>query len=189
MLAVSDVDGIVEADLDELAKLANLTKSQVKQAIQALQEVEDDGTTAARVLPVPGGWFVCNHPHYRDRRTKKQQATAERVRLCRERKKQQQEQATPKPATAAPAASEDVTKPDPAPLPARRPDDVPRSTWSQWTSYRQTLRASTSQGVVDALRDEAEKVGLTLADAMSVQSTNGWRGFRATWIKRPRAEV
>jgi hypothetical protein len=201
MLAMADADGIVEASVGGLAKVANLSPELTREALETLMGPDSDSsdeTTGERILAVPGGWFIINHASYRDRRTKQQEATAERVRRCRERKKQADEvkqNVTPgNGRNAAPSSvseSESVEK-KPAAKRAKpsapRPDDVPEGVWSDWLEHRRRQRASMSQTVVDNLRAEGEKVQLRLADVMGMQVTNGWRGFQAAWVKRPRTE-
>ena len=201
MLAMADADGIVEASVGGLAKMANLNAAAPREALNVLMSPDEDtsdGTTGERVLSVPGGWFIINHASYRDRRTKKQVDTAERVRRCRARKKedQQTENVTRGNARSVPPSSssssssgsesEPVKKRS---APARRPEDVPDTVWADWKDHRRRQKASTSQTVIDNLRAEGDKIGLKLKDVLGMQVTNGWRGFQASWVKRPRAET
>ena len=201
MLAMADADGIVEASVGGLANMANLTPELTREALEVLTGPDQDSsdqTTGERVLAVPGGWFIINHASYRDRRTKQQEATAERVRRCRERKKQQASSEVKQnvtlgnecsSASSSSSESESVKKAVKKRLPAApRPEDVPEEVWTDWKEHRRRQKASTSATVISNLRAEGEKVGLKIADVMGMQVTNGWRGFQAAWVKRPRTD-
>jgi len=198
MLAMADADGIVEGSVCGLAKMAKLTPEKTQEALNALMAPDPDSsdrTSGERILETPGGWFIINHANYRDRQTKQQRETAERVRRHRERKRQSDpaivtsEPVTPGNGRNAPSssvsvsASEKRTRGKPA---APRPEDVPEEVWTDWLEHRRRKKASVSQTVVDNLRAEGEKVSLRLADVMGMQVTNGWQGFQASWVKRPR---
>jgi len=90
MLAMADQDGIVEGAVNGLARLARVTSEQCEEALTVLKGPDpysSDGTTGERIEDVPGGWLVLNHANYRDKQTREQALTAERVRRYRERKK------------------------------------------------------------------------------------------------------
>ncbi len=187
--------------------MANLTPELTREALEVLtgpDEDSSDQTTGERILAVPGGWFIINHASYRDRRTKQQEATAERVRLCRERKKQRESSKVKQNVTlgnecssasssssssSSSSGSESVEKAvKKRPPAAPRPDDVPEEVWSDWKEHRRRQKASTSATVINNLRVEGDKIGLKLSDVMGMQVTNGWRGFQAAWVKRPRTD-
>jgi len=201
MLAMADADGIVEGSVGGLAHMASLTPEQARDALEQLKAPDDDssdGTTGERILGVPGGWFIINHAHYRDRRTKQQEQTAERTRRCRERKRSvtpgsaTPEHVTPgngrhAPASSSSSSSSGTEKPGKrGKPPAKRPEDVSDAVWQDWLDHRRRKKASMSQTVVDSLRAEGDKIGLRLADVMGMQVTNNWQGFQASWVKRPR---
>jgi hypothetical protein len=171
---MADADGIVEGSVAGLAHMASLSPELTRQALEVLTGPDpdsSDGTSGERVLTVPGGWFIINHASYRDRRTKQQEDTAERVRRHRERKRQEEGNepkqdetrgnARKRAASSSSGSSsgKKSTGRQRAPK-VPQPDDVPDPIW--------------------------EKVGLRLADVMGMQVTNGWRGFQAAWVKRPR---
>lgn len=64
-----------------------------------------------------------------------------------------------------------------------RPPDVPEQVWSDWTAHRQKIKATITPTVIAGFRREAEKAGIPLAEALSVSATQGWRGFRAEFIR------
>lgn len=64
----------------------------------------------------------------------------------------------------------------------QKPDDVPEQVWEDWTAHRRKKRATVTPTVLDGLRAEAAKAGLSVTEAMTVTVTNGWQGFRADWM-------
>jgi hypothetical protein len=199
---MADADGIVEGSVAGLAHMASLSPELTRQALQVLTGPDpdsSDGTSGERVLTVPGGWFIINHASYRDRRTKQQEDTAERVRRHRERKRQEEGNepkqdetrgnARKRAASSSSGSSsgKKSTGRQRAPK-VPQPDDVPDPIWTDWLDHRRRQKASTSDTVIASLRAEGEKVGLRLADVMGMQVTNGWRGFQAAWVKRPRPQ-
>jgi hypothetical protein len=210
MLAEADADGFVDSSVPGLKQTANLTLEQTEEALEVLEGPDpysSDGTTGERVMRVPGGWWIKNHNHYRDVRTKKQQETARRVRKCRERKRQEEEVAegvtcndvtqgnapqqkvtsgsVPASSSSSSSSSSDSAEQEKTsrrPKPATRPDDIGEELWQDWCDHRRRKRASMSQTVVDSLRRKAESADLTLAQALEIQLTNGWQGFEAHWL-------
>lgn len=88
MLAMADLDGIVQASVGGLARRAVVTREECDAALSVLLSPDPDsrdGTTGERLEKVPGGWLVLNHMHYRDKRTPQQIATAKRVAAHRAR--------------------------------------------------------------------------------------------------------
>jgi hypothetical protein len=95
MLVMADMTGAVEASVGGLAKRAGVTREQCEDALETLMGPDPDsrdGTTGERVVPMRGGWKIINHGYYRDLRTPRQQADAERKARSRDRGQQQQQQ-------------------------------------------------------------------------------------------------
>lgn len=90
MLAMANEYGVVEASPIGLADRARVTIEELKMAIAALSSPDEMSKSqdyeGRRIEQVPGGWLILNHTEYRDRRTKQQIQTAERVRRHRENK-------------------------------------------------------------------------------------------------------
>lgn len=90
MLAMADMDGIVSASVDGLARRAVVTIAECEKALQVFMSPDPhsrDGSTGERIEKVPGGWLILNHAAYREKRTPQQIATAARVARHRARKK------------------------------------------------------------------------------------------------------
>lgn len=72
MLARADATGFVEAALPGLARLANLSISEVESAIDILEKPDpyskNPDNEGRRVMRVPGGWMILNYEVYRNRR-------------------------------------------------------------------------------------------------------------------------
>lgn len=65
------------------------------------------------------------------------------------------------------------------------PDDVDAPTWADWQEHRRKLKAPITATGMATLRTEAGKAGMSLQDAMATAMANGWRGFRADWVRKP----
>ena len=88
MLAIADQNGIVEAAIPGLANVAHVSLDEAIEAIRVLSSPDIHSRTETnegrRIEKVPGGWRIINHRQYRDLRTDKQVADAERQRRHRE---------------------------------------------------------------------------------------------------------
>lgn len=63
-----------------------------------------------------------------------------------------------------------------------RPDDVPEQIWSDFLSIRKAKRAPLTDTALEGLRREAEKAGVSIADALGMCCARGWQGFKADWL-------
>ena len=63
-----------------------------------------------------------------------------------------------------------------------RPSDVSEQVWKDYKQLRKDKKATVSKTVVDGVREEAGKLGMTLEDALQLQVTRGWQGFDASWV-------
>ena len=82
MLAMADADGIVTASHSGLKRRANVSAAELAEALGVLQGPDGDDSSGIgegeRIIKQQGGWVVVNHRRYRDLRTAKQMADAER---------------------------------------------------------------------------------------------------------------
>ena len=62
------------------------------------------------------------------------------------------------------------------------PDGVDAQVWQDFQKLRKAKKAPVTQTVVDGIRGEAAKAGLTLGDALAVCCKRGWQGFEASWV-------
>lgn len=63
------------------------------------------------------------------------------------------------------------------------PEGVAETVWKDYVQLRKTKKATVSESIVDGVREEAAKVGLTLEQALKLQVQRGWQGFDASWVK------
>ena len=104
-----------------------------------------------------------------------------------------------KPESVAPLASQteppDCTVPAPEPPPARKrprssaspppcPEDVDAQLWADWLAVRKAKRAPLTATALAGVQREADKAGITLAEALRCCVEAGWQGFRAEWFAR-----
>lgn len=71
-----------------------------------------------------------------------------------------------------------------------RPDSVPETVWSDFLKVRRAKKAPVTELAMTGLQREADRAGLTLAQALTVCCEQNWQGFKATWyanLERPRA--
>lgn len=89
MLAMADKEGRVDAAIPGLAHAARVTVAECEEALRTFMQPDTYSRTkendGRRIDEVDGGWVVLNHEKYRDIRTDKQMADAERQRRHRER--------------------------------------------------------------------------------------------------------
>jgi len=186
MLALANEDGVVEASLGGLADMARLSLVQTKDALVVLMSPDadsSDGTTGERIEPCPGGWLVLNHANYRDKQTRQQALTAERVRRHRERRRQEKEETvTPNecnavkrpPASASACASVPNKKKVPE---AEKPEGVGDALWQEWLATRKAKRWATTQRVLDGALRKGAAEGLDAVSTLTEWLESGYQGF------------
>lgn len=69
---------------------------------------------------------------------------------------------------------------------AVRPDSVSERVWQDFQAIRAAKRSPLTDTALNGIRREAEKAGLSLADALALCCERGWQGFNAGWLdKKP----
>lgn len=63
------------------------------------------------------------------------------------------------------------------------PNGVSDSVFQDFVKLRKGLKAPVTETAIKGLEREAQKAGMTLEAVMSLCCQNGWRGFKAEWIK------
>lgn len=71
----------------------------------------------------------------------------------------------------------------PTTAPLTRPDRVPESVWQDFQALRAAKRAPLTDTALRGIEREAEKVGLTLEQALAYCCEAGWQGFNAGWFR------
>jgi len=62
-----------------------------------------------------------------------------------------------------------------------QPEGVSDLVWQDFLAVRKANRAPLTQTALDGIAREASKAGITLAKALSICCTRGWRSFNAGW--------
>lgn len=63
------------------------------------------------------------------------------------------------------------------------PDGVALTLWSDFLTLRKAKKLPITQTALDGINREAEKAGLTIAQAITICCERGWGGFKADWLK------
>jgi len=64
----------------------------------------------------------------------------------------------------------------------QKPEGVADTVWADWLKHKKRKSGKATQYVVNALKREADKVPMTLEQAMVYQLEQGWTGFKAEWV-------
>lgn len=67
----------------------------------------------------------------------------------------------------------------------QRPDDVSETVWNDWLKHRKNVKAIVTDTVIKIIKTEAEKAGISFQSALELMCANGWKGFKADWLKKP----
>lgn len=67
---------------------------------------------------------------------------------------------------------------------AVRPDSVPENVWSDFVAHRKAKRAPLTDTALAGIQAEADKAGVSLAEALTICCRQGWQGFNADWLDR-----
>lgn len=200
MLAMKDKHGFVGASIDGLARRANVSEEDAASAVASFlapdprsRNQENEGR---RIKAVPRGWHILNHEYFTALQDKEALRAYEAERKAEQRRKLSRNV----PDTSGHARDTDGQERDNRPAytssvtsggestrggkssVVQKPDDVPEQVWEDWTAHRRKKRATVTPTVLDGLRAEAAKAGLSVTEAMTVTVTNGWQGFRADWM-------
>jgi len=83
MLALSNRDGIVEASIPGLAKMAGVAIENCEAALQRLEGPDKYSRTkdfeGRRITPIDGGWQLINHRKYRDKLSKEERTEYNKI--------------------------------------------------------------------------------------------------------------
>lgn len=67
-----------------------------------------------------------------------------------------------------------------------RPDTVSEAVWQDFLAIRKAKRAPLTDTAIEGIAREAERAGLTLAEALAICCQRGWQGFNAGWVDKPK---
>lgn len=65
---------------------------------------------------------------------------------------------------------------------ASKPDDVPQALWDDFITHRRAKKAPVTETVISRTRSQAQKCGMTLAEALEMTVARGWQGFEARYV-------
>jgi hypothetical protein len=65
------------------------------------------------------------------------------------------------------------------------PEGVSNSVWQEFKSLRRAKKAPITQRAIDAISNEAQKIGWTLEKALEECVVRGWQAFKADWVVKP----
>ena len=65
------------------------------------------------------------------------------------------------------------------------PIGVSDSVWQEFKTLRKAKRAPITQRSIDAISNEAQKIGWTLEKALEECVVRGWQAFKADWVVKP----
>ncbi|WYX26480.1 hypothetical protein WJ969_13760 [Achromobacter xylosoxidans] len=66
---------------------------------------------------------------------------------------------------------------------------VDRQHAQDWLKVRKDKKAPLTLTAWDLVVEEAEKAGLSVAEAVRISAENSWAGFRASWMDKAKAEA
>lgn len=72
----------------------------------------------------------------------------------------------------------------PKAAPVEKPEGVSDELWAEWYAHKKRKSGSVTQRMLDAMSREADKAGITVAEAMEYQLEKGWTGFEADWYEK-----
>lgn len=64
--------------------------------------------------------------------------------------------------------------------------DVPQNVIDDFTALRKVKKAAITQTAINRIKSQADKAGISLADALTLCCSRNWAGFEADWIKNER---
>jgi uncharacterized protein YdaU (DUF1376 family) len=69
------------------------------------------------------------------------------------------------------------------PITTITPEGVSDSVFNDFVKLRKGLKAPVTDTAINALAREGAKAGMSLEQVMTICCQNGWRGFKAEWVK------
>ena len=179
-------EGQLPKDVTEIARLVRL---------------RDDAATIRDVLneffeQTPEGWrhVRCDEEILRmqDKQAKARASAHASVNARKAKAQQPQSESTTNDERTLNERSTDVKLPTPTPTPTptpvnkrqavERPDGVSEGVWSDFLAIRKAKRSPLTQTALEAIQREADRVPMTIGEALMVCCARGWQGFKAEWV-------
>ena len=129
------------------------------------------------------------HPSNWDKRQYVSDSSAERTREYRKRMKRHGDVTVTPPETETETETKTEKRKDKVKsiTSPSAPSDVSPQVWGDWQSLRKAKRAAVTATAVAGIRKEAESIGMSLEDALSMCCERGWTGFKAEWVSKQAA--
>ncbi len=64
-----------------------------------------------------------------------------------------------------------------------RPDDVSETVWNDWVIHRKAKDATITETVINNIRSESQKAGISFQSALELMCVRNWQGFKSDWVK------
>lgn len=176
LLASESMDGVINADPEELAFRLRQSEEEIVEALKPLIEkgffvvIEGD---ASAVLA------HCKHVASTVLAPRLQRATPET-------ETETETEITPPvipPVGGSHAGNREPARKRSSSVQADKPDDVQAETWADWVALRTRKRAPVTATVVSMARREADKAGLSLQRFLEVWCLRGSQGLQADWLR------
>ena len=69
-----------------------------------------------------------------------------------------------------------------------RPENISSQTWNDYIILRKKKTAPITQTVINSLKEETTKAGITLEAAIKECCSRGWQGFKAEWYLKDKGQ-
>lgn len=64
------------------------------------------------------------------------------------------------------------------------PEGVDEQVWEDFVKLRKAKKAPVTETVINGIEKEADKLGMSLGDALAMCCKRGWQGFEASWVSK-----
>lgn len=210
LLVLADPDGNVDMTAAAIARRTTIPLEIIEAGIVALLEPDPESRTPTeggrRILPLSEGrswgWHIVNYKHYRElkreedrreyhreywRNKRSTKAAAASSGSTSSTQTQHAQQNQPKKDTEAEAKEGGKKKKTNAPTALVSVSDlvalgVQEADAASWLAARKAKRLPLTSAALAGVQSEADKAGMTLAQAIGRAAAEGWAGFKAEWL-------
>jgi hypothetical protein len=212
LLVLADPDGNVDMTAAAIARRTTIPLEIIEAGIVALLEADPESRTPTeggrRILPLSEGrswgWHIVNYKHYRElkreedrreyhreywrnkRSTKAASASSDSTTSTQTQHAQQNQ---PKKETEAEEEAKEGGKKKKTNAPAALVSvsdltsmGVEEADAASWLAARKAKRLPLTSAALAGVQSEADKAGMTLAQAIGRAAAEGWAGFKAEWL-------
>ena len=198
-IVLADRTGIVDMTADAICRRTTIPIEIINVGIIALEQPDSesrspdlDGRRIARLsTDRPWGWKVVNFEKYRKIRSEDERREY-MANLMRERRAAAKATGSQSKHVLAKLAHADADADADKYIRAPRSPNgvkiltdlgVEQQIATDWLAVRKAKRAPLTKTVLAELQREAQKAGLSVADAVKICASRNWQGFNASWLK------